>query len=136
MEAQQYKFPRKATVKVELALLKANEQLNSASISFNKISHTNTIGGGTIKIRFSSTEEQLKAKTFLETQLNNEEKLRNCIKPCLGRSKLVGCNQCTSHVSRFRPERGVHFMLEIDQGAVISTKLENVATDTRSILRK
>ena len=27
-------------------------------------------------------------------------------------------------------------MLEIDQGAVISTKLENVATDTRSILRK
>ena len=130
--------PGKATVKVKFDLVKQlNEQLNSASISFNKISHTNTIGGGTIKIRFSSTEEQLKAKTFLETQLNNKE--RNYVIALNLVSDvpnwLAAINALPMYLG-LDLRGGVHFMLEIDQGAVISTKLENVATDTRSILRK
>ena len=130
--------PGKATVKVEFDLVKQlSEQLNSANIYFNKISHINTIGGGTIKIRFSSTEEQLKAKTFLETQLNNEEKnyviALNLVSDVP--NWLAAINALPMYLG-LDLRGGVHFMLEIDQGAVISTKLENAATDTRSILRK
>ena len=130
--------PGKPTLKVETNLVeKLDKQLRQKGISFNKISHAKTIGGGTIKIRFSSTEEQLKAKTFLENQLNDKEKNYVIALNLVSNvpNWLASINALPMYLG-LDLRGGVHFMLEIDQSAVVSSKLENVATDTRSILRK
>jgi len=130
--------PGKPTLKVETNLVeKLDKQLRQKGISFNKISHAKTIGGGTIKIRFSSTEEQLKAKTFLENQLNGKEKNYVIALNLVSNvpNWLASINALPMYLG-LDLRGGVHFMLEIDQSAVVSSKLENVATDTRSILRK
>lgn len=130
----------KATVKItpqivnDIKFALAEKKINHDPIKFE-----NNISGGTIKIRFDSTEAQLKAREVIEDTINPSKK---------DSSFVVALNLVTSvpnWLSNLKAlpmylgldlRGGVYFMLEVDMKAAAISKLENLKTDTRSTLRK
>ncbi|OUV02281.1 MAG: protein translocase subunit SecD [Betaproteobacteria bacterium TMED82] len=130
----------KSTVKLDTQLADAvTKELQLNSIKFNRTTFEENISGGTLKIRFSSTEEQLKGKDLIEEMLNTDKK---------NPSYVVALNLVSSvpnwlaNLNAFPMylgldlRGGVYFMLEIDMDSALQTKLENTISDSRSLLRK
>ncbi len=130
----------KTTIKLNQDLsAKISEILQINEINFNKVTYQDNLGGGTIKIRFSSTEEQLKSKEIIENFLNPKPKDPSYI---IALNLVSGVPNFLSQISALPMylgldlRGGVYFMLQIDMESAIKTKLENVLSDSRSMLRK
>ncbi len=130
----------KTTVKLNQGLsAKISEILQANEINFNKVTYQDNLGGGTIKIRFASTEEQLKSKEIIENFLNSNPKDPSFI---IALNLVSGVPNFLSQINALPMylgldlRGGVYFMLQIDMKSAIKTKLENVLSDSRSILRK
>ena len=130
----------KATVKITPEVIdKIKVALAENKIEHDPIKFENDISGGTIKIRFDSTDSQLKAREIIEGSINPVQK---------DSSYIVALNLVSSvptWLSNLKAlpmylgldlRGGVYFMLEVDMGSATITKLENLKNDSRSILRK
>ncbi len=130
----------KATVKITPEIIdKIKTALGENNIDHDPVKFENDISGGTIKIRFNSTDSQLKAREIIEETINPLKK---------DSSYVVALNLVSSvptWLSNLKAlpmylgldlRGGVYFMLEVDMGSATTTKLENLKTDSRSLLRK
>ncbi len=130
----------KATVKITPEIInKIKVALDESKIQHDPVKFEDDISGGTIKIRFGSTESQLRAREIIEETINPLKK---------DSSYVVALNLVSSvptWLSNLKAlpmylgldlRGGVYFMLEVDMGSATSTKLENLKTDSRSLLRK
>ena len=130
----------KATIKINSKIVdEVQVALAKKNIEHDPIKFENNISGGTIKIRFNSTETQLKAKEIIEETINPSKR---------DPSFVVALNLVSSvptWLSNLKAlpmylgldlRGGVYFMLEVDMKSATISKLENLKTDSRSILRK
>ena len=130
--------PGKSLIKINSEMTSELEKkMNANGIKFNQTNFSETIGGNTLKIRFSSTEEQLRAKSFLEEELNSKEE--NYV---VALNLISNVPNWLANINAFPMylgldlRGGVHFLLEVDQQSAISTKLDSIANESRSTLRK
>ncbi len=130
----------KTTIKLNQDLaVEISKILKKNEIEFNKVTYQDNLGGGTIKIRFSSTEEQLKSKEIIENFLNPNPMDSSYI---IALNLVSGVPNFLSQINALPMylgldlRGGVYFMLQIDMQSAIKTKLENTLSDSRSILRK
>ena len=126
----------KTTVKVDTAVLgRVEEALKSNGLAADAIS----LEGGSIKARFNSTDVQLKAKDAIQKALvpNPDEPSFVVALNLLPRSPawLSALNAAPMYLG-LDLRGGVHFMLQVDMGAVLTKKAESLTGDLRTTLRE
>ncbi len=130
----------KATVKVtEDTIDQVKKALSENKIKHDPVKFENNISGGTIKIRFDSTETQLKAREIIEETINPSKKDSSFVVALNLVSSVPNWLSKLSALPMYLGldlRGGVYFMLEVDMNSAKISKLENLKTDSRSALRK
>jgi len=126
----------KTTVKVDTGVLaRVEDALQRDGLAADAIS----LEGGSIKARFNSTDIQLKAKDAIQKALvpNSEEPSFVVALNLLPRSPawLAALNAAPMYLG-LDLRGGVHFMLQVDMGAVLTKKAESLTGDLRTTLRE
>jgi len=126
----------KTTVKVDTGVLaRVEDALQRDGLAADAIS----LEGGSIKARFNSTDIQLKAKDVIQKALvpNSEEPSFVVALNLLPRSPawLAALNAAPMYLG-LDLRGGVHFMLQVDMGAVLTKKAESLTGDLRTTLRE
>jgi len=124
----------KATVSVDAALMSRIEaDLKAAGIPYTGA----VLDSNGLRIRFSDTDTQLKAKDLIEKAINEPS----------NPSYVVALNLLSSSPSWLTAihalpmylgldlRGGVHFLLQVDMQAAITKRLDSVASDLRTALR-
>lgn len=130
----------KATVKIDLATQeRVTQLLSQANIETKGTQFERAGNNGTIKIRLSNTDNQLKAKDILQKSLNPDSN---------DPTYVVALNLISNTPSWLTSmgampmylgldlRGGVHFLLQVDMRGALQKKLESLTTDTRSQLRE
>ncbi len=123
--------PLRASLKADAALLERVENiLKAASVG----SELAVLDGSSIKVRFSDTDSQLKAKDILASQLGEDYVVALNLVP---RSPqwLTKLNALPMYLG-LDLRGGVHFLLQVDMNAALNKALEAAAGDIRSALRE
>jgi preprotein translocase subunit SecD len=130
----------KATVKVDLATQERVTQiLTEAHIENKGIQFERVGSNGTIKIRLSNTDNQLKAKDVLQKSLNPDSNdptyvvALNLISNTPAWLNSMGAMPMYLGLDL---RGGVHFLLQVDMRGALQKKLESLAADTRTQLRE
>ena len=129
----------KSTVRVDATMLdRVNDILSSAQLE--------TTGGffeqngpvGTVRVRFASTDEQLKAKDVIEHALNpdleNEEYTvaLNLLPASPNWLSAIGAEPMHLGLDL---RGGVHFLLQVDMRGALTGRYDTLASDARTVLR-
>jgi preprotein translocase subunit SecD len=130
----------KVTVKIDgnmqerVAEILKGAQIEPKGIQFERIG-----SNGTIKVRLSNTDTQLKAKDVLQKSLNPDSN---------DQSYVIALNLISNTPAWLTSmgampmylgldlRGGVHFLLQVDMKGALQKKLESLSTDTRSQLRE
>ena len=126
----------KATVKVDAAVQRrVEEALKAAGIAVDAI----TFDGNSIKARFDTTDNQLKAKDVIQKALVPDPANPAYIVALnlLSRSPtwLSAMGAAPMYLG-LDLRGGVHFMLEVDMQAALTKKVESLSGDLRTALRE
>jgi preprotein translocase subunit SecD len=126
----------KATVKVDNAVMGRVESI----LSKEKIEYTGAVLDATsVRVRFSDTDTQLKARDVIDRALNPDAQ---------NPTYIVALNLLPASPSWLTAMRalpmylgldlrgGVHFLLQVDMQAAITKRLESLAAEVRSQLRE
>ncbi len=126
-------FKVDAELQKRLESILANEGLQAEAIFYET-----AMSGGTFKLRFRTTDEQLKARDLLQRSLNSE----------LGESRYVVALNLLSRSPAWLNaihalpmylgldlRGGVHFLLQVDMVAVVDKRLDSMAGGVRQLLR-
>jgi preprotein translocase subunit SecD len=122
--------PLRASLKADTALLeRVDKTLKAAGINPEVV----TLDGNSVKARFTDTDNQLKAKDVLTSQLGDDYMVALNL---LSRSPqwLSGLNAQPMYLG-LDLRGGVHFLLQVDMKAALSKALEATTGDIRSALR-
>ena len=122
--------PLRASLKADAALLEHTEKtLKAAGLNPEVV----TLDGNSIKARFADTDNQLKAKDVLASQLGEDYMVALNL---LSRSPrwLASLNALPMYLG-LDLRGGVHFLLQVDMKAALGKALEAAAGDIRSALR-
>ena len=131
----------KATVKVDLSMQKQVEQiLAQNNLQPDGMFFDMSGQSGSVKARFRTTDEQLKAKDVLNRALNPDP---NDATYVVALNLLSGSPRWLSSAPFFaRPmflgldlRGGVHFLLQVDMKGAVDKKLDSLAGDARTLLR-
>lgn len=93
---------------------------------------------GTVRVRFESTDLQLKAKDLIERTLNPDKEnpdytvALNLLPASPNWLTAIGAHPMYLGLDL---RGGVHFLLEVDMQGALTTRYESLATDIRSLLR-
>ena len=128
--------PGRASVKVDLGVQgKVEEALKAAGLSVSMLPLENN----SLKVRFETTDQQLKAKDALQRTLNPDADAPSYIVAL----NLIARTPVWLSSLRAAPmylgldlRGGVHFMLQVDMQAALSKKAESLAGDLRTLLRE
>ena len=128
--------PGRASVKVDLGVQgKVEEALKAAGLSVSML----TLENNSLKVRFETTDQQLKAKDALQRTLNPDADAPSYIVAL----NLIARTPVWLSSLRAAPmylgldlRGGVHFMLQVDMQAALSKKAESLAGDLRTLLRE
>ena len=130
----------KATVKVDLATQDRVAQiLTEAHIENKGIQFERAGSNGTIKIRLTNTDNQLKAKDVLQKSLNPDSNdptyvvALNLISNTPAWLNSMGAMPMYLGLDL---RGGVHFLLQVDMRGALQKKLESLTADTRTQLRE
>jgi len=130
----------KATVKVDLATQDRVAQiLADANIESKGIQFERAGSNGTIKIRLTNTDNQLKAKDVLQKSLNPDSNdptyvvALNLISNTPAWLNSMGAMPMYLGLDL---RGGVHFLLQVDMRGALQKKLESLTSDTRTQLRE
>ncbi|PIT83331.1 protein translocase subunit SecD [Limnohabitans sp. 15K] len=126
----------KATIKVDTSTLqKVEDALKTAAVNAQTVS----LEGGSIRARFQSTDEQLKAKDAIQKALTPEGADPQFVVAL----NLVSRSPAWLTALHASPmylgldlRGGVHFMLQVDMQAALTQKVESITGDLRSLLRE
>ncbi len=126
----------KATIKVDTQVLqKVEEALKAADLNADSIA----LEGGSVRARFGSTDQQLKAKDAIQRALTPEGADPQFVVAL----NLVSRSPAWLTALHASPmylgldlRGGVHFMLEVDMQAALTQKVESIGGDLRSLLRE
>jgi len=122
--------PLRASLKADTALLeRVDKTLKAAGLNPEVV----TLDGNSVKARFTDTDNQLKAKDVLTSQLGEDYMVALNL---LSRSPqwLSGLNALPMYLG-LDLRGGVHFLLQVDMKAALSKALEATTGDIRSALR-
>ena len=129
----------KSTVRVDATMLdKVNDILSSAQLE--------TTGGffeqngpvGTVRVRFASTDEQLKAKDVIEHALNPDVEnpeytvALNLLPASPSWLSAIGAEPMHLGLDL---RGGVHFLLQVDMRGALTGRYDTLASDARTVLR-
>jgi preprotein translocase subunit SecD len=126
----------KATIKVDTSTLqKVEDALKTAAIT----PQTVALDGTSIRARFQSTDEQLKAKDAIQKALTVDATDPQFVVAL----NLVSRSPAWLTALHASPmylgldlRGGVHFMLQVDMQAALTQKVESITGDLRSLLRE
>ena len=126
----------KATIKVDTSILqKVEDALKAAAIT----PQTVALDGTSIRARFQSTDEQLKAKDAIQKALIVDAADPQFVVAL----NLVSRSPAWLTALHASPmylgldlRGGVHFMLQVDMQAALTQKVESITGDLRSLLRE
>ncbi len=126
----------KATVKVDLAIQRrVEEALKTAGVVVDAIS----FDGNSIKVRFDTTDNQLKAKDVIQKALvpDPSDPAYIVALNLLSRSPtwLSAMGAAPMYLG-LDLRGGVHFMLQVDMQAALTKKVESLSGDLRTALRE
>ncbi len=123
--------PLRADTRTDAALLQRVEQI----LNQKNLSYTGTILEATgIKIRFSDTDTQIKAKDILSSEVGNDY--------IVALNLLPNSPQWMRHIGALPMylgldlRGGVHFMLQVDMAGALTKSLDRFNSDLRSTLRE
>ncbi len=130
----------KATVKIDLTTQERVAQLlTQANIENKGIQFERAGNNGTIKIRLSSTDNQLKAKDVLQKAFNpdsNDPSYVVALNLISNTPAWLSSMGAMPMYLGLDLRGGVHFLLQVDMRGALQKKLESLATDTRTQLRE
>ena len=126
----------KATIKVDTSTLqKVEDALKTAAVNPQSVS----LEGSSVRARFQSTDEQLKAKDAIQKALTPEGADPQFVVAL----NLVSRSPAWLTALHASPmylgldlRGGVHFMLQVDMQAALTQKVETITGDLRSLLRE
>ena len=130
----------KVTVKIDgnmqdrVAEVLKNAQIEPKGIQFERIG-----SNGTIKVRLSNTDTQLKAKDVLQKSLNpdsNDQSYVIALNLISNTPVWLTSMGAMPMYLGLDLRGGVHFLLQVDMRGALQKKLESLSTDTRSQLRE
>jgi len=126
----------KATVKVDAALMaRVQDILKTADVAYTGALLEQT----SVRVRFSDTDTQLKAKDTIDRALNPEPSNPTYV---VALNLLPGSPRWLTAIHALPMylgldlRGGVHFLLQVDMQAAITKRLESLAGDLRSQLRE
>ena len=123
-------LPLRANLKADSALLqRVSDALKAANLNVEEVALDPT----SIKVRFNTTDSQLKAKDILQTKLGDDYMVALNL---LSRSPqwLTAMNARPMYLG-LDLRGGVHFLLQIDMKGALDKAMEAASGDMRSILR-
>lgn len=130
----------KATVKIDLATQeRVTKLLAQANIETKGIQFERAGNNGTIKIRLTNTDNQLKAKDVLQKSLNpdgNDPTYVVALNLISNTPAWLSSMGAMPMYLGLDLRGGVHFLLQVDMRGALQKKLESLTTDTRSQLRE
>jgi preprotein translocase subunit SecD len=125
----------KAVVKVDASTqARVQDTLARAGIQPDAI----TLDANSVKVRFTTTDTQLKAKDTLEKALNpdpSDPAYVVALNLLSGVPKWLSALHAAPMYLGLDLRGGVHFMLQVDMQAALSKKAESLAGDMRSVFR-
>jgi preprotein translocase subunit SecD len=126
----------KSSVKVDLAV---QERVQAALAAASLTPDVVTLDNGSLKVRFDSTDKQLKAKDAIQQALVPDANDASYVVALnlLARSPawLTSLNAAPMYLG-LDLRGGVHFMLQVDMPAALTKKAESLAGDIRTGLRE
>ncbi len=126
----------KSSVKVDLAV---QERVQAALAAASLIPDVVTLDNGSLKVRFDSTDKQIKAKDAIQQALVPDTNDASYVVALnlLARSPawLTSLNAAPMYLG-LDLRGGVHFMLQVDMPAALTKKAESLAGDIRTGLRE
>ena len=130
----------KSTLKLSPDLAEQlSSQLQGQGIKPDGVFFEDTLGGGTLKLRFNSSEEQLKARDFLQSQLNPDAADPDYIVALnlLSRSPdwLTSINALPMYLG-LDLRGGVHFLLQVDMDAALEKRKDALLASAKQTLRE
>ena len=130
----------KATVKIDLTTQeRVTQLLTQANIENKGIQFERAGNNGTIKIRLSSTDNQLKAKDVLQKAFNpdsNDPSYVVALNLISNTPAWLSSMGAMPMYLGLDLRGGVHFLLQVDMKGALQKKLESLVTDTRTQLRE
>ncbi|WP_306481487.1 protein translocase subunit SecD [Limnobacter sp.] len=130
----------KSTLKLSPDLAdRLSGQLEAQGVKPDGVFFEETLGGGTLKLRFNSSEEQLKARDFLQSQLNPDPADPDYIVALnlLSRSPdwLTNINALPMYLG-LDLRGGVHFLLQVDMDAALEKRKDALLASAKQTLRE
>ena len=130
----------KSTLKLSPDLAeRLSSRLEAQGITPDGVFFEETLGGGTLKLRFNSSEEQLKARDFLQSQLNPDPADPDYIVALnlLSRSPdwLTNINALPMYLG-LDLRGGVHFLLQVDMDAALEKRKDALLASAKQTLRE
>jgi preprotein translocase subunit SecD len=129
-----------ATVKIDLATQeRVTQLLTQANIENKGIQFERAGNNGTIKIRLSTTDNQLKAKDVLQKAFNPDSNDPSYVVALNLISNTPAWLSSMGAIPMYLGldlRGGVHFLLQVDMKGALQKKLESLVTDTRTQLRE
>ena len=130
----------KSTLKLSPDLAeRLSSQLEAQGVKPDGVFFEQTLGGGTLKLRFNSSEEQLKARDFLQSQLNPDPADPDYIVALnlLSRSPdwLTSINALPMYLG-LDLRGGVHFLLQVDMDAALEKRKDALLASAKQTLRE
>lgn len=130
----------KSTLKLSPELAdRLESQLTEQGIPPDGVFFEETLGGGTVKLRFNTSEQQLKARDFLQSRLNPDESDPDYIVALnlLSRSPdwLTNINALPMYLG-LDLRGGVHFLLQVDMAAALEKRKDALLASAKQTLRE
>jgi preprotein translocase subunit SecD len=130
----------KSTLKLSPDLAEQlSSQLAAQGIKPDGVFFEDTLGGGSLKLRFNSSEEQLKARDFLQNKLNPDPANPDYIVALnlLSRSPdwLTNINALPMYLG-LDLRGGVHFLLQVDMDAALEKRKDALLASAKQTLRE
>ena len=130
----------KSTLKLSSELAdQLSSQLAGQGIQPDGVFFEETLGGGTVKLRFNSSEEQLKARDFLQNRLNPDPNDPDYIVALnlLSRSPdwLTSINALPMYLG-LDLRGGVHFLLQVDMDAALEKRKDALLASAKQTMRE
>lgn len=123
--------PLRITANIDTGLL---QRVDDALKKANLVSSGTFLDEGSIKVRFESTDVQIKARDILQTLLGNDYIVALNLLPN-SPQWLTSIGALPMYLG-LDLRGGVHFMLQVDMEGAISKSLDRYSSDIRSSLRE
>jgi protein-export membrane protein, SecD/SecF family len=132
--------PAKSTVRVDVAVLnQVEELLRQQGIQTTGAFFEQNGPVGTVRVRFDSTDTQLRAKDLIERTLNRDPQdptytvALNLLSASPSWLTSIGANPMYLGLDL---RGGVHFLLEVDMKGALTARYDTISNDVRSTLRE